>query len=95
MYLQHQTDDRHGLKPPAWIDGSDQLQLRSSVTYAQWLMNKNSKHAALKALQRKIWQKKGILLENCKGRFIRIFLNYLSDGEGRNERSVSIPPVVF
>lgn len=56
LYLQHQTDDRHGLKPPAWIEGSDQLQLRSSVAYAQWLMNKNSKHAALKALQGKIWQ---------------------------------------
>jgi enolase-phosphatase E1 len=43
--------------PPAWIDGSDLLlQLRSCVAYAQWLMNKNSKYAALKALQGKIWQ---------------------------------------
>jgi enolase-phosphatase E1 len=43
--------------PPAWIEGSNQLlQLRSCVAYAQWLMNKNSKYAALKALQGKIWQ---------------------------------------
>lgn len=56
LYLQHQTDERHELKPPAWIDGSDQLQLHSCVAYAQWLMNKNSKIAALKALQGKIWQ---------------------------------------
>ncbi len=57
LYSQHQTDERHELMPPAWIDGSDQLlQLRSCVAYAQWLMNKNSKYAALKALQGKIWQ---------------------------------------
>jgi enolase-phosphatase E1 len=57
LYSQHQTDERHELMPPAWIDGSDLLlQLRSCVAYAQWLMNKNSKYAALKALQGKIWQ---------------------------------------
>ncbi|MGH9979291.1 MAG: acireductone synthase, partial [Nitrososphaeraceae archaeon] len=56
LYLQHQTDERHELKPPAWIDDSDQLQLRSCVAYARWLINKNSKYAALKALQGKIWQ---------------------------------------
>jgi enolase-phosphatase E1 len=56
LSLQQQADKDHGLKPPTWIDGSDQLQLHSSVAYAQWLMNKNSKNAALKALQGKIWQ---------------------------------------
>jgi enolase-phosphatase E1 len=56
LYLQYQTDERHELKPPTWIDESDQLQLRSCVVYAQWLMNRNSKYAALKALQGKIWQ---------------------------------------
>ena len=56
LSLQHQTDDRHGLKPPDWIDVSDQMQLCSSVAYARWLMNKNSKHAVLKTLQGKIWQ---------------------------------------
>lgn len=56
LYMQHQTDERHGLKPPAWIDGSDQLQLRSCIAYVQWLMNKNSKYPTLKALQGKIWQ---------------------------------------
>jgi enolase-phosphatase E1 len=56
LSLQQQADKGHGLKPPTWIDGSDQLQLHSSVAYAQWLMNKNSKNAALKALQGKIWQ---------------------------------------
>ena len=53
---EQQADKDNGLKPPTWIDGSDQLQLNSSVAYAQWLMNKNSKNAALKALQGKIWQ---------------------------------------
>jgi enolase-phosphatase E1 len=57
LYSQHQRDEHHGLKPPVWNDGSDQLlQLRSCIAYAQWLMNKNSKYAALKALQGKIWQ---------------------------------------
>ena len=26
LYLQRETDERHGLKPPPWIDGSDQLR---------------------------------------------------------------------
>jgi enolase-phosphatase E1 len=56
MYLQHHSDEQHGLKPPDWINGSDQLKLLSVVAYAQWLMNKNSKLAALKAIQGKIWQ---------------------------------------
>jgi enolase-phosphatase E1 len=56
LSLQQQTDKGHGLNPPTWIDGSDQLQLDSCVAYAQWLMNKNSKNAALKDLQGKIWQ---------------------------------------
>lgn len=56
LSLQQQTDKDHGLEPPTWTDGSDQLQLNSSVAYAQWLTNKNSKNPALKALQGKIWQ---------------------------------------
>ena len=39
LSLQQQTDKGHGLNPPTWIDGSDQLQLDSGVAYAQWLMN--------------------------------------------------------
>lgn len=56
LSLQQQTDKGHGLNPPTWIDGSDQLKLDSGIAYAQWLMNKNSKNAALKDLQGKIWQ---------------------------------------
>lgn len=56
LYTQHHVDKRQGLQPSAWMDESDESWLHSGVTYAQWLMAKNSKCTALKSLQGKIWQ---------------------------------------
>jgi len=53
---QHQHDENHGLKPPAWNDETDRSRLDSSVAYVQWLMSRDSKSTPLKMLQGKIWQ---------------------------------------
>jgi len=53
---QHELDERNGLRPPDWRDDSDNERVRSSVAYGQWLMAKDSKCTALKAVQGKIWQ---------------------------------------
>jgi enolase-phosphatase E1 len=53
---QQEHDVREGLRPPAWSGEIDAERLRSAVEYARWLMAHDSKCAALKALQGKIWQ---------------------------------------
>ncbi len=57
LYLQHQTDERQGLQPSAWIDDEhDESRMRSCVEYCRWLMARDSKSTPLKSLQGKIWQ---------------------------------------
>ncbi len=56
LRAQHGRDERNGLKPPSWRDDSEEERVRSSVTYAQWLIARDSKCTALKSLQGKIWQ---------------------------------------
>jgi enolase-phosphatase E1 len=53
---QHQQDERDGLQPPAWLDDTEEARLRSSVTYGQWLIARDSKCTPLKSLEGKIWQ---------------------------------------
>lgn len=56
LHTQHELDERNGLKPPGWRDGSEEERLGSSVVYGQWLIVRDNKCTALKALQGKIWQ---------------------------------------
>ena len=56
LHAQHQRDERSGLNPPRWHDGSEQEQVRSSAAYGQWLIAQDSKCTPLKTLQGKIWQ---------------------------------------
>lgn len=56
LHALHELDERNGLKPPSWRDDSEEERLRSSVAYGQWLIARDSKCTALKALQGKIWQ---------------------------------------
>ena len=53
---QHAVDERSGLQPPGWKDEPEEDRLRSSVTYGQWLIARDSKCTPLKSLQGKIWQ---------------------------------------
>jgi enolase-phosphatase E1 len=43
-------------QPPPWLDDSSESELSSAITFAGWLMKRDSKCAALKSLQGKIWQ---------------------------------------
>jgi enolase-phosphatase E1 len=56
LRAQHEADDAQGQRPPAWVDGSAETRLRSSVAYVQWLIAKDRKCTPLKSLQGKIWQ---------------------------------------
>ena len=56
LRARHDVDERGGLQPPCWMDDSEEARLRSSVTYGQWLIARDSKCTPLKSLQGKIWQ---------------------------------------
>jgi enolase-phosphatase E1 len=56
LRAQHEVDERNGLQPPSWMDDSEEARLRSSITYGQWLIARDSKCTPLKSLQGKIWQ---------------------------------------
>jgi enolase-phosphatase E1 len=56
LQTQNEADQARGLQAPAWRSDSDEALLASSVAYAQWLIEKDSKATALKSLQGKIWQ---------------------------------------
>lgn len=53
---QHQVDAAEKPEPPPWVEDSPVAQLSSAITYAHWLMDRDSKCTALKSLQGKIWQ---------------------------------------
>ncbi len=57
LRAQRELDERNGLTPPGWQDDSDNERVRSSATYGQWLIARDSKCTALKTLQGKIWQR--------------------------------------
>ncbi|MFI5058442.1 MAG: acireductone synthase [Candidatus Acidiferrales bacterium] len=57
LRAQHREDERLGLEPPAWAENSVAAELETAIAYTRWLMRKDSKCTALKALQGKIWQK--------------------------------------
>jgi enolase-phosphatase E1 len=56
LQTQNEADRARKLNPPAWRSDSDEALLDSTVAYAQWLIDKDSKATALKSLQGRIWQ---------------------------------------
>ncbi len=56
LRAQHRSDAAEQLTPPAWNSDSRDLDLASATAYGHWLMDRDSKCAALKSLQGKIWQ---------------------------------------
>jgi enolase-phosphatase E1 len=53
---QHAADMGANLEPPAWSAGSPDADLASALAYIYWSMDRDSKYAALKSLQGKIWR---------------------------------------
>jgi len=56
LRAQNEADQGAGLGPPRWLDESRETRLRSAVEYGRWLMGRDSKLTALKALQGAIWK---------------------------------------
>jgi enolase-phosphatase E1 len=55
LLSEHEADEREGRSPPPWRDGSPAESLDSAATYVHWLMDRDRKSTALKALQGRIW----------------------------------------
>ena len=56
LFADHRTDERAGQSPPPWRNDSPAAVLDSAVTYVHWLMDRDRKSTALKALQGRIWE---------------------------------------
>ena len=56
LLSEHQADERAGQSPPPWRNDSPAAVLDSAVAYAHWLMDRDRKSTALKALQGRIWE---------------------------------------
>jgi len=56
LKVQHATDDKEKRMPPPWPTGSQESEITSAVEYGLWLMDRDSKAGALKALQGLMWQ---------------------------------------
>jgi enolase-phosphatase E1 len=55
LRVQRDADERAGLQPGGWSSaGPDQV--RSAITYVEWLMERDSKCTPLKSLQGMIWR---------------------------------------
>jgi enolase-phosphatase E1 len=55
LFSEHETDEREGRSPPPWRDGSPAESLDSAAVYVHWLMDRDRKSTALKALQGRVW----------------------------------------
>lgn len=53
---QHAVDVAAKLEPPPWLADSPDANLSSAITYGTWLMDRDSKCAALRSLQGKLWR---------------------------------------
>lgn len=53
---EHQADERAGRSPPPWRGDSAAAVIDSAVAYVHWLMDRDRKSTALKALQGRIWE---------------------------------------
>jgi enolase-phosphatase E1 len=56
LLSEHEADERAGRSPPPWRDGTPAEALDSAVAYVHWLMDRDRKSTALKALQGRIWE---------------------------------------
>ncbi len=56
LAAEHATDVARGEAPPPWSDATLDDAIRSIVTYASWLMDRDRKSPGLKLLQGHIWE---------------------------------------
>jgi enolase-phosphatase E1 len=56
LAAEHARDAARGESPPAWQSGTPRERLESALAYLHWLMDRDRKSTALKALQGQIWE---------------------------------------
>jgi len=56
LFSEHEANERGGQSPPPWRAESPPDTLNSAVLYMHWLMDRDRKSTALKALQGRIWE---------------------------------------
>jgi enolase-phosphatase E1 len=56
LRAEHAGDQRAGEPVAAWIDAPPAARLESAAGYAEWLMDRDRKSTALKALQGTLWK---------------------------------------
>jgi enolase-phosphatase E1 len=56
LYAQYRLDENEKLNPPVWQECRHDQDPTSAISYALWLMDRDSKCRALKSLQGQIWQ---------------------------------------
>lgn len=56
LLSEHEADERAGQSPPRWRQATPAESLDSAVAYVHWLMDRDRKSTALKALQGRIWE---------------------------------------
>jgi enolase-phosphatase E1 len=56
LFSEHEADERGGQPPPPWRAGSPAETIDSATAYVHWLMDRDRKSTALKALQGRIWE---------------------------------------
>lgn len=56
LHADHVAHRSAGEAVPPWVEAPPDARLASIASYVEWLMDRDSKSAALKALQGKIWE---------------------------------------
>jgi enolase-phosphatase E1 len=56
LKAQRNADENDGMGVPPWSESSEQEGINSVTDYVKWLISRDSKVGALKALQGKIWE---------------------------------------
>lgn len=56
LFSEHQAEGGAGQSPPPWRGDSPAAAIDSAVAYVRWLMDRDRKSTALKALQGRIWE---------------------------------------
>jgi enolase-phosphatase E1 len=56
LFFEHEADERAGQSPPPWLRDPPPAAIDSAAAYVHWLMDRDRKSTALKALQGRIWE---------------------------------------
>ncbi|MGE5109624.1 MAG: acireductone synthase [Acidobacteriaceae bacterium] len=83
---QREIDLKRGMDAPTCSEQSEQQQIESVVSYARWLISRDSKFGPLKSLQGKVWEE-GYLRGDLRGEVFEEVPRALERWRGRGLRT--------